>query len=232
MIATPDTAEPKYAPFYKWNDGAPIRVFLLQDDPRYTCTDITKVKLDAQIRRIRNTVPALRNLQGVELIKRLPQSKLDAPLVIGLETTNRKIPEAFQTLADQYTSRGQQHGLSHVTRFITYAHGYGLEKGKIRQAYSWTVSNEGSPIYDEKTCMEADWNLRDLQLLLGPGGYFGRTSRWLTNLPTAERSKAAASLDLLYLKSLYACPGSPATVDCIKKQMQENVGSVVVPPTE
>lgn len=231
-------------PYYKWASGTPVSVQVVTDGQQMPCVDMIALQLRRQVVLIRELIPELRNLRYPELTDWIPKTQIEAPLLLGL-AMNR---EAGQAMADygaalrphaQHYGDAKHYGDS-ITGGSVFAQGFGTEHGRIVYAY-WSLNSRGGlkGISDD-TCRKSRWDVAGLISGLGGVKFRVINSRWGQRMGSAGARKDVSStdglwLDLmerLFLKALYACPGSPASEDCLKRTVKALVADPSVVPRE
>ncbi|MCW5735390.1 MAG: hypothetical protein KIS73_14755 [Enhydrobacter sp.] len=204
-------------PSYKWARGAPIKPLIVTGGQEGDCVDVTFSKLRGQIRAIREFVPELRNLEDPELIDWPPREAVDAPLLIGLESRTPAIEQAISTYAQIADLRAEPHHLGRSTQVVrSFGEGYGVNDARITYAYAWTEDGIGADAYSEEACRESVWHTTSLRVLLGAGSFL----TLLTDRPRHQSVDRRQLMDRLFLRALYACPGSPASDTCLKTTVE------------
>jgi len=200
-------------PSYKWASGAPIKPLIVTGAHEGACVDIAFSQLNRQIGLIRDFVPELRNMEDAELIDWPPREPVDAPLLIGLESETPAIEQAISTYAQIADLRAEPHHLGKSTRMVrSFGEGYGVRNARITYAYAWAEDAIGTSAYSEKICRDSLWHTTSLRVLLGAGRFLAPQADWSHDKSPAWRE----FMDRLFLRALYACPGSPASDDCLK----------------
>lgn len=225
MLPLPPNGYP--FPSYKWASGAPIKPLIVTGGQTGACVDITFSKLRRQIGMIRDFVPALRNIDDPELIDWPPREPIDAPLLIGLATKTPAIEQAISTYAQIADLRAEPHHLGKSTRILpSYGEGYGVRDARITYAYAWTEDGTGVSAYPEKICRDSHWHTTALRVLLGAGRFLTLDADW----PHDKSLAWWEFMDRLFLRALYACPGSPASDDCLKATVKKLVADPSLEP--
>jgi hypothetical protein len=207
-------------PSYKWASGAPIKPLIVTGGQDGACVDLTVSKLRRQIGMIRDFVPELRNMADPERIDWPPREPVAAPLLIGLESKTPAIEQAISTYAQIADLHAESHHLGKRTRTVrSFGEGYGVHNEHITYAYAWTEKATGVSPYSEKACRDSVWHTTSLRALLGAGRFLTLHADW-----SHDKSLAWWEfMDRLFLRALYACPGSPASDDCLKTTVKKLV---------
>lgn len=200
-------------PSYKWASGAPIQPLIVTGGQEGACIDVTFAKLHRQVGMIREFVPELRNMEDPELIDWPPREPVNAPLLIGLESKSPAVEQAISTFAQIADLRAEPHHLGRSTRMMpSFGKGFGIHDSHITDAYAWTEDAIGTSAYSEESCRDAVRHTTSLRVLLGAGRFRTLPADW----PHGKSVEWWEFMDRLFLKALYACPGSPASDDCLK----------------
>lgn len=205
--------------YYKWVNGAPIRLLVVTGKQSGSCVDTTVARIRREASRIRALVPQLRNLLDPEPIEWVPQTRIASPLLIGLEMENEAIEQAMPQFAKYNSPRAQLHGRERSGRATAFGEGFGTESGRIVLSYSWITSAGGLAKLPEKVCQSSTWYDDVLTGQLGRQNFRPVSSIWVQTLPVGQREHVKAAIGRLYLKALYACPGSPADRDCVRREL-------------
>jgi hypothetical protein len=214
-------------PSYKWASGAPIKPLIVSGGQEGACIDITLSKLQRQVGMIREFVPELRNMQDPELIDWPPQEPVEAPLLIGLESKSPAVEQAISTYAQIADLRAEPHHLGRSTRMVTsFGEGYGIHDAHITYAYAWTEDAIGAAAYSEEACRDSVWHTTSLRALLGAGRFLTLRANWHHGRSVAWWE----FMDRLFLRALYACPGSPASDSCLKTTVKKLVADPSLNP--
>jgi len=219
--------EDRAFPSYKWASGAPIKPLVVTGGQEGDCVDATFSKLRGQIRAIREFVPALRNMEDPELIDWPPREAVDAPLLIGLESTTPAIEQAISTYAQMSDLRAEPHHFGRSTPVVpSFGEGFGVHGARIAYAYAWTEDGIGADAYSEEACRGSSWHTTSLLALLGAG----RFQTLLTDRPEHKSVARWELMDRLFLRALYACPGSPASDTCLTSTVKKLVADPSLNP--
>lgn len=216
MLSSMPPEDMKLMPYYKWADGAPIDVLIVTGKQRSQCVDIAMEQIKHEVSLIRESVPQLRNIRTPRTVNWIPEEKLRAPLLIGLGMPHPTIQEAMKWYARFNAPRARIWDEDRYFNFLSVGNGFSVEKERIVQAYYWTMDPNGFQ-YSEKTCRESGWTTGQLYSLLGSPHFVPGNSRWLQDMKDNEQRERWSNLaNRLFLKALYACPSSPATLACTK----------------
>jgi hypothetical protein len=223
----PSPPDSRAFPSYKWASGAPIKPLIVTGGQEGACVDVTFSKLRRQIGMIREFVPELRNMEDPELIDWPAREPVEAPLLIGLESETPAIEQAISTFAQTADLRAEPHHFGKSTRIVpSFGEGFGVRKARITYAYAWTEDAIGVSAYSEETCRDSVWHTTSLRILLGAGRFLIHNADWSRDRSVAWRE----FMDLLFLRALYACPGSPASDDCLKTTVKTLVADPTLNP--
>jgi len=199
-------------PSYKWMSGAPIQPLIVTGGQEGACVDAAFSRLSRQIDRIRDFVPSLRNMEDPELIDWPPPEPVDAPLLIGLASKSSAIEQAISTYGQIADLRAESHHLGRRTGMMpSFGEGYGIRDARITYAYAWMEDATGVSA-SEASCGDSVRHTTSLRALLGAG-------RFRVFRASSPQDKSAAwqeFMDRLFVRALYACPGSPVSDDCLK----------------
>jgi hypothetical protein len=191
------------------------------------CVDVTFSKLRRQIGMIREFVPELRNMEDPELVDWPPREAVDAPLLIGLESKSPAIEQAISTFAQIADLRAKPHHFVRNTRMVrSFGEGFGVREARITYAYAWTEDANGISAYSEDTCRDSAWHTTSLRILLGAGRFLIHHADWSGDRSVEWRE----FMDRLFLRALYACPGSPASDDCLRTTVKALVADPTLNP--
>lgn len=221
MFQSSTSSEDYRMTYYKWAPGTPIKVLVVTDRQRGMCVDIQLAEIYRQVGLIRELVPELRNMQDPEAIDWLPETKLKSVLVLGLEGKNKTIQQAMLRYGKANTPRAQFLQTDRSTHLVGNGDGFGIESGHIVYAYGWTTTSGGLAIYSEQICRGSSWDTLGLVTLLGETDFSTiKPQRWL-NGATSEKQKVWREFVMrLFLKALYACPGTPVGKECVKNKIK------------
>lgn len=224
LPAPPDS---RAFPSYKWANGAPIRPLIVTGGQEGGCVDAAFSKLRRQIGMIRAFVPALRNMDDPELVDWPPREPVDAPLLIGLASKTPAIEQAISTYAQSADLRAEPYHLGTSARIErSFGEGYGVRRARIAYAYAWTEDATGAAASPARACRDSLWHTTSLRVLLGAGRFLTVHAGW-------SHDKGLAwweFMDRLFLRALYACPGSPASDDCLKATVKTLVADPSLNP--
>ena len=214
-------------PSYKWASDAPIKPLIVTGGQEGACVDAAFSKLRRQIGMIREFVPELRNMEDPELIDWPSREPVGAPLLIGLESRTPAIEQAISTYAQSADLRAEPYHLGKSPRMVrSFGEGYGVRKARITYAYAWTEDATDAYATSEKTCRDSLWHTTSLRVLLGAGRFLTLHADW-----SHDKSPAWWEfMDRLFLRALYACPGSPASDDCLKTRVKKLVADPSLKP--
>ena len=225
MLSTP--SDDRAFPSYKWASGAPIKPFIVTGGQEGDCVHATFSKLHGQIRAIREFVPELRNMEDPELIDWPPREAVDAPLLIGLESKTAAIEQAISTYAQMTDLRAEPHHLGKSSPVVpSFGEGYGLNGARITYAYAWTEDGIGADAYSEEACRASVWHTTSLRILLGAA----RLPSLHADRPQHRSVARWEFMDRLFLRALYACPGSPPSDICLKTMIKKLVANPSLDP--
>jgi hypothetical protein len=214
-------------PSYKWASGAPVQPLIVTGGQEGPCVDVTFSKLRRQIGMIREFVPALRNMEDPELIDWPPREPVDAPLLIGLESKSPAVEQAISTYAQIADLHAEPHHLGRSTRMMpSFGEGFGVHDARITYAYAWTEDAIGASAYSEEACRDSVWHTTSLRVLLGAGRFRTLPADWLHG----KSVEWWEFMDRLFLRALYACPGSPASDDCLRTTVKKLVADPSLNP--
>jgi hypothetical protein len=248
LIAEPD--RDYRLPYYRWNDGASISVFIVTDGQTGPCVDIARNAIQRQIDLIRRDVAALQNIRDVVVTDRVPTAKDDSAILIGLPTGSANIKATLAKFAlenrpkAKFVDIGGSYGTSHgiigendppdaepIYEF-EIQDSLGLEHDYIVHAYHWSVRLRGLRIYSERQCHNIEWET-DLFRLLGSENFVPLYAHdWLADMEPSKKRKWYDLARRLFLKALYGCPASPASRECITSSMAELWSRNQAPPED
>jgi len=211
--------------YHKWPDGAPIKVFIVVGKQRDSCAEISLGKIRRQIEEVRSLVPQLRNVSDPVIVDRIPEGRIESPLLLGLETSNESIRVAMKQFVKSNNRRAQYQEFDYSNIWVGFGEGFGIEDGRIVASYSWTTSRQGAEAHTDKTCRESTWDSDILTELLGAQGLKAITGDWKSMLSAEERTRRMSLVRSLFLKALYSCPGSPAEPTCVRQRFEALIGS-------
>jgi len=214
-------------PSYKWASGAPIKPLVVTGGQEGACVDAAFSTLRRQIGTIREFVPALRNMEDPELVDWPPPEPVGAPLLIGLASKTPAIEQAISTYAQSADLRAEPCHLGKSPRRLpSFGEGYGVRDAHIAYAYAWTEQAAVVSAFSRETCRPPVWHTTSLRYLLGAGRFLTLHADW-------SHDKSVAwweFMDRLFLRALYACPGSPASDDCLKSTVKKLVADPSLNP--
>lgn len=230
MLSSVPPEQMKLMPYYKWGNGAPIEVLVVTGKQRGVCVDLAMERLTREVELIRDVVPELRGMRAPRPIDWIPETKLQAPLLIGLEMPHPRIEEAMKWYANFNKPRARLWDEDRSTNILSDGDGFSVESQLIVQAYHWAQSSKGLR-YSEETCRRSIWEIGVLNGALGGKWFRVINSRWIQDMPdTPQRDGWWNLMDRLFLKALYACPSSPAALECIKPALNRLVNDPALVP--
>lgn len=177
----------------------------------------------AKVRRqaglIRDLVPQLRNMYDPEPIDWIPQIQYRSPVLLGLDMANPAIVQTMSRYGRSSNPSATFREFDNSSRILGFAEGFGLEDRRIVTSYSWILTSGGLSSYEDDVCRNSEWSSIRLMHLLGGQAFNALASSW------GEKQSAAGQtfMNRLFLQALYACPGSPASRDCVRAGLQAMV---------
>lgn len=224
----PEPTDGHAFPSYKWASGTPIQPLIVTGGREGVCVDAVFSRLSRQIGLIREFVPALRNIEDPELIDWPPPEPVDAPLLIGFESKTSAIEQAISTYAQIADLRAEPYHLGRRARTApSFGEGYGVHDARISYAYAWMEDATGASS-PEKPCRASTWHTTALRALLGAGRF-----PTLPAGPFHDGNPAWREfMDRIFVRALYACPGSPASDDCLKVAVKKLIADPSLKPED
>jgi len=211
------------AAYHKWAHGAPIKIFVVTAKQSASCVQIALDQIRDEAAQIRTLIPQLQNIRDPELIDWIPHTRIDAPLLIGLQMVPGQIVEAMQWFGKFNKPRAK---FEHVEKNFTTSFGreWGLERNEIVMSYSWTIGPGGLAQYSDHICRDSNGYRLSLLDLLGGQGFGAHRSDWMSNasqkgVPFGRLQFLATLMHRLFLMALYDCPDSPSDRECVRRRL-------------